>query len=121
MWCLRQDRNQNEVVVIMDERILKDVNEVCRMNDMIIKVKIVCAKEILDIISTYAPQVRIEESIKINFLEDLDDMVQNIPMNEKFYIKGGFRHVEVWHFMKTFNDVLAMELGIRKEDPFCIS
>lgn len=40
----------------------------------------------LNVISGYAPQVGINES---NKREDLDDMVQNILMNEKLYIRGG--------------------------------
>lgn len=43
--------------------------------------KIVYDKEILNIISAYAPQVRIPESIKRKYWKDLDDKVQNITKN----------------------------------------
>ena len=55
--------------------------------------EIVYGKEILDDIIANAPQLEIEESIKRKLWEDLDDMVQNIPMNEKLYIEGALN----WH------------------------
>ena len=56
MRCSGQDRFQNEFDVIMDKRTFKDVVEVCMKNDRIIRVIIVYGKEILKVISVYAPQ-----------------------------------------------------------------
>ena len=72
MLCTRQDKNQNGVYVIINERTSKDVVDVWRKNDSIIRMNILYVKENLNVISTYAPQVGIDESIK---REDLDDMV----------------------------------------------
>lgn len=51
----------------MDERTPKDVIELYRKNDGMIRVKIIYSKDILNVISAYAPQVRIEKSIKREF------------------------------------------------------
>ena len=69
MWCLGQDRNQNEVGVIIEEGTSKDLVVICRKNDEIIRVKIVYIQDILIVVSAYASRVRIkqmeiEESIK---------------------------------------------------------
>ena len=42
----------------------------------------------MNVKSVYAPQVRLEESIERKLCQELDDIVQNITMNEKLYIKG---------------------------------
>ena len=58
---------------IMDERTSKDVVEKCKESNMTKRVhKFLC----------------IDESVKRKFWKDLDDLVQNIPINEKLYIKG---------------------------------
>lgn len=72
----------------MDERTFKDVVEVCRKNDWIIRVKIVNGAQFLNIISVYALQVEIQKSIKRIIGEDLDDMAQNITLNVRLYIGG---------------------------------
>ena len=65
-------------------------------DDRIIRGKIVYDKEIFNLISAYTPYGSIEESIKSKFWEDLNDMVQNIQMNEKLYIRDDFNgHVGV--------------------------
>lgn len=48
----------------MDERTSKDVEEVCRKNDRIIRMNIIFGKKILNVISGNAQQVVMEESIK---------------------------------------------------------
>lgn len=58
--------------------------------------KFVHGKKILDVISAYAPQVGIEESLKKKFWEDLDEIVQYIPMNENLYIVGDLDEYVGW-------------------------
>ena len=43
---------------------------------------------ILNVISAYAPQVGLSESIKMQFWEDLDSMVSIVPTSEKLFIGG---------------------------------
>ena len=57
-------RNRNGVGVIKDKQMLEDVVEVNRNGDRILLVKLVLGKEILNVISVYAPQVGLDESSK---------------------------------------------------------
>ena len=54
--------------------------------DRIILVKLVLGDLILNVISAYAPQVGINESVKRQFLGDLYGMVWAIPISEKLFI-----------------------------------
>ena len=45
-------------------------------------------KKIFNVISIYAPQVRLDESSKHQFWEDLYEIVQGIPIREKIFIGG---------------------------------
>ena len=62
--------------------------EVRRQGDRIILVKLVISDMVLNVISAYAPQVGLDESVKRQFWEDLDGMVRAIPSSEKLFIGG---------------------------------
>ncbi|KAL6582640.1 hypothetical protein OROMI_004718 [Orobanche minor] len=58
--------------------------------------KLVIGDEFLTIISAYAPQVGLDASIKQEFWEDLEEVVERIPMGEKLIIGGDLNgHVGV--------------------------
>ena len=61
--------------MIINKQLLEDVVEVRRKGDMILLVKIILGGEIFNVISAYAPQVGLDESSKLQFLEDLDEIV----------------------------------------------
>ena len=67
---------------------LEDVVEVRRKGDRILLVKLILGREIFNVISVYAPQVGLDESSKRQFWEDLDEIVQGIPIREKLFIAG---------------------------------
>ena len=56
LWCSGQNRIPYRVGVIMDERASKDEVEVCRKNDINVRLKIGYGKKIVIIISAYALQ-----------------------------------------------------------------
>ena len=64
LWYTGRDRNHNGVGVIIDKQLLEDVVEVRRKGDRILLVKLILGKEIFNVISVYAPQVRFDESSK---------------------------------------------------------
>ncbi len=51
-------------------------------------VRLVVGDLVLNVISAYAPQVGLSESIKMQFWEDLDSMVSIVPTSEKLFIGG---------------------------------
>ena len=90
LWYTDRDRNRNEVGVIIDKQLLQNIVEVRRKSDRILLVKLILGREIFNFISVYAPQVRLDESSKRQFWEDLDEIVQGIPSREKLFISGDF-------------------------------
>ena len=62
--------------------------EVRRKGDRILLVKLILGREIFNVISVYVPQVGLDESSKYQFWEDLDEIVQGIPIREKLFIGG---------------------------------
>ncbi|XP_021750528.1 craniofacial development protein 2-like [Chenopodium quinoa] len=79
---------RNGVNVILDERLLKEVIEVYQKNDRLIRVKLLCGKEIVNVISTYTSQVGLDAEEKRHFWEDLDEVVQGVLHLEKLNIGG---------------------------------
>jgi hypothetical protein len=60
---------------------LKDgVVDIKRQGDMIILVKLLVGDLIFIVISAYAPQISLNESIKRQFWEQLDALVSSVPI-----------------------------------------
>ena len=68
--------NRNRVGVLIDNSLKNGVVGVRRQGDRIILVKLVVGDMVLNVISAYAPQVGLDESVKRQFWEDLDGMVR---------------------------------------------
>ena len=59
-----------------------------RIGDRIISLKMVVGKETINVISAYAPQVGVESHIKEQFWEELETLIQEIPILERVFIGG---------------------------------
>jgi hypothetical protein len=71
------------------EKSLKDgVVNIKRQGDRIILVKLLVGDLIFNIISAYAPQICLNESVKMQFWEKLDTFVSSVPISEKLFIGG---------------------------------
>ena len=56
--------NKNGVGIIVDKDLKEKVVDVKRIGDRIIAIKLVLEKEIINIISAYAPQIGLDETTK---------------------------------------------------------
>jgi len=57
--------------------------------------KVLVRSEILNVVSVYAPQIRLSDDIKKQFWEDLDSVIQNVPRSKKLFIGGDFNgHID---------------------------
>ncbi|XP_057249936.1 uncharacterized protein LOC125496482 [Beta vulgaris subsp. vulgaris] len=88
LWYSGKDKSRNGVGIIIDKEYIDDVVEVSRKSDRIMSIRLVLGSEAVTIISAYAPQVGLEAFIKQQFWEDLEEVVQRVPINEKFIIGG---------------------------------
>jgi hypothetical protein len=51
-------------------------------------VKLFVGDLIFNVISSYAPQIGLNESVKMQFYEELDALVSSAPISEKLFIRG---------------------------------
>ncbi|KAJ7959944.1 Retrovirus-related Pol polyprotein LINE-1 [Quillaja saponaria] len=86
MWYTGKTRNRNGVAIIVDGNLKDEVVEIKRKSDRIILVKLMIDKETFNIISAYAPQIGLDKSTKKAFWEDLEEIVQGVPLGEKLFI-----------------------------------
>ena len=66
-----------------------EVIDVRRKGDRILLIKLILGDEAVNVISAYAPQLGSDAS-KQQFWEDLDIVMQGIPVEEKIFIGGDF-------------------------------
>jgi hypothetical protein len=79
---------------VLDKSLRDGVVDIKRQGDMIILVKLLVGDLVFNIISAYAPQIGLNESIKRQFWEQLDVLVSSVSISEKLFIGGDLnRHV----------------------------
>jgi len=90
LWYSGIKRNINGVGVLIKKELAEQVVEVRRKSDRILSVKLVVDSEIFNVVSSYAPQIGLDEETKRLFWEDLDEVIQGMPQTEKLFIGGDF-------------------------------
>jgi hypothetical protein len=73
---------------VLDKRLKDGVVDIKRQGDRIILVKLLIGDLVFNVISAYAPQIGLNESIKRQFWEQLDALVISVPKSEKLFIGG---------------------------------
>jgi hypothetical protein len=75
-------------------------------------VKLLVGDLIFNVISVYTPQIGLNESIKMQFWEELDTLVSSVPISEKLFI--GDLNVHVGSNRVGFNGVSGMRVETKK-------
>jgi hypothetical protein len=88
LWYTCTIANKNGVGIVLDKSLKDRVVDIKRQGDMIILVKLLVGDLVFNIISAYAPQIGLNESIKRQFCEQLDTLVSSVPIYEKLFIGG---------------------------------
>jgi hypothetical protein len=78
---------------MLDKRLKDGVMDIKRQEDRIILVKLLVGDLFFNVISAYAPQIGFNESVKIQFWEELDALVSSVPISEKLFIGDLNGHV----------------------------
>jgi hypothetical protein len=73
---------------VLDKSLKDGVVDIKRQGDRIILVKLLVGDLVFNVISAYAPQIGLNESIKMQFWEQLDALVSSVPISEKLFIGG---------------------------------
>jgi hypothetical protein len=72
--------------IVLAKSLKGGVVDIKRQWDMIILVKLVVGDLVFNVISAYAPQICLNESVKMQFYEELDALVSSVPNSEKLFI-----------------------------------
>jgi hypothetical protein len=78
--------NKNGVGIVLDKSLKNGVVDIKRQGDKIILVKLLDGDLVFNVISAYAPQISLNESIKMQFYEQLDALVSSVAISEKLFI-----------------------------------
>jgi hypothetical protein len=90
LWYTGNTSTKNCVGIVLDKSLKDGVVDIKRQGDMIILVKLLVGDFVFNVISAYAPQIGLNESVKMQFWEELDALVSSVPISEKLFIGGDF-------------------------------
>jgi hypothetical protein len=88
LWYTGNMSTKNGVGIVLDKNLKDGVVDIKRQGDRIILVKLLVGDLVLNVISAYAPQIGLNESVKMQFWEELDALVSSVPISEKLFIGG---------------------------------
>jgi hypothetical protein len=88
LWYTGNTSTKNDVGIVLNKSLKDGVMDIKRQGDMIILMKLLVGDLIFNVISAYAPQISLNESVKMQFWEELDALVSSVPISEKLFIGG---------------------------------
>jgi hypothetical protein len=86
LWYTATTSTKNGVGIVLDKSLKDGVVDIKRQGDMIILVRFLIGDLVFNVISAYAPQIGLNESVKRQFWEELDALVSSVPISEKLFI-----------------------------------
>uniref|UniRef100_A0AAR2IVR4 Endonuclease/exonuclease/phosphatase domain-containing protein n=1 Tax=Pygocentrus nattereri TaxID=42514 RepID=A0AAR2IVR4_PYGNA len=84
------ERKRNGVGIILKEQLVKSVLDVKRVSDRIMSLKLEVDGVILNVVSSYAPQVGCQLEEKEEFWSKMDEVVDGVPREERLVISADF-------------------------------
>ena len=109
-WWSGGESKIGGVAVMVRENWVENIIEVVRIDERMMKVKMVCGKEIISFFSTYAPQQGRTDEEKEEFREKLTNEIADVPESEVVIVAGDLNG-HVGRERQGFEDVLG-EFGI---------
>jgi hypothetical protein len=88
LWYTGNTSTKNGVGIVLDKSLKDGVVDIKRQGDRIILVKLLVGDLVFNVISAYASQIGLNESVKIQFWEELDALVSSMLISEKLFIGG---------------------------------
>jgi hypothetical protein len=93
LWYTGNTSTKNDVGIVLNKSLKDGVVDIKRQGDRIILVKLLVGDLIFNVISAYAPQIDLDESVKMQFWEELDALVSSVPISDKLFIGDLNGHV----------------------------
>jgi exonuclease III len=92
LWYTGNTSTKNGVGIVLNNSLKDGVVDIKCEGDRIILVKLL-VDLIFNVISAYAPQIGLNESVKMQFWEELDALVSSVLISEKLFIGDLNGHV----------------------------
>jgi hypothetical protein len=93
LWDIGNTSTKNDVGIVLDKSLKDGVVDIKRQGDRIILVKLPVGDLVFNVISAYAPQIGLNESVKMQFWEELDALISSVRISEKLFIGDLNGHV----------------------------
>jgi hypothetical protein len=93
LWYTGNTSTKNVVGILVDKSLKDGVVDIKHQANMIILVKLLVGDLVFNVISAYAPQIGLNESVKMQFWEELDALVSSVSISEKLFIGDLNEHV----------------------------
>jgi exonuclease III len=78
LWYTTTTSTKNGVGIVLDKSLKDGVVGIKHQGDRIILVKLLVGDLVLNVISAYAPQIGLNESVKRQFWEEFDALVSSV-------------------------------------------
>jgi hypothetical protein len=85
LWYTDTTMTKNGVGIMINKGLKDGVVDIKQQGYMVILVKLLIGDLVLNVISVYAPQVGLSESVKRQLWEELDSLVSSVLISEKLY------------------------------------
>ncbi|XP_047260121.1 uncharacterized protein LOC124893004, partial [Capsicum annuum] len=106
----------NGIGILVYDELRKQVVEFKRVNNRMMSIKLVIGESSWNIISAYAPHIGLDEEEKKRFWEALDEMVRDVPSNDKIFIGGDFNE-HIGSSSRGYDDMYkGYGFGIRNDE-----
>jgi exonuclease III len=80
LWYTGNTSIKNGVGIVLNNSLKDGVMDIKRKGDKIILVKLLVGDLIFNVISAYVPQIDLNESVKMQFWEELDALVSSVSI-----------------------------------------
>ena len=116
LWYSGNEEGTNGVGILVRFDMAEKVIEVERLDDRVMKIKIVLGKVVFHVFSVYAPQVGRAADEKAIFWERLEDQVAAVPPTEGIII-GGDLNAHIGRERDGFEEILGCNgFGVRNNE-----
>jgi hypothetical protein len=88
LWYTSIMSTKNGLGIVLDKSLKDGMVDIKHQGDMIILLKLFIGDLVFNVISAYTPQIGLNESIKMQFWEELDALISSVLVFEKLYIGG---------------------------------
>jgi hypothetical protein len=82
-WYTGNTSTKNGIGIVLNKSLKDEVVDIKRQGDRVILVKLLVGDLVFNVISAYASQMGLNESVKMQFWEESDALVSSVPISEK--------------------------------------